>query len=371
MNRFTEKSWRLGLAAILLAVGVPLLAAEGALRLLPVHSGLMSEPVDEANPVFRFKPNRDFLFSRDWNFAIVNRGHVNNAGFVNDQDYAREGPRPLLAVIGDSYVEAVMVPYAETVHGRLAAAARGHGRVYSFGASGAPLSQYLVWARFARETYAVDRLAVVVVGNDFDESLRETRNAPGLHQYALEGNELVLRRTDFRPSPFRGLVYASALARYLVFNLRIQDTLGRLPGIIRAARADQAFVGNVAAAADARRLALSETAVMAFFRDLPAYSGLAPDRVLFVLDGIRDPDGDPGGTSYFSRMRRFFMAEAARRGYRVIDMDESFHPAARANPAVRFSWPVDGHWNGLAHGMAAETVVRSGAFPELFGRPAP
>ena len=65
-------------------------------------------------------------------------------------------------------------------------------------------------------------------------------------------------------------------------------------------------------------------------------------------------------------MRRFFLAEAARRGYRTVDMDENFHPAARDNPSLRFEWPMDGHWNGLAHGLAAEAVVRSGAFPELF-----
>ncbi len=366
MNRFTEKLWRLRLAAAVLAIGVPLLAGEVASRFLPVDSGLWAQPVNEANPVFHFHPNRDYLFSRDWNFAIANRGRVNNAGFVNDQDYAREGPRPLLAVIGDSYVEAAMVPFAETVHGRLARAAQGRGRVYSFGASGAPLSQYLVWARFARETYAADRLVIVVVGNDFDESLLETRVAPGLHQYVPEGDELVLGRTDYRPSALRPLVRVSALARYLVFNLRIQDTLGRLPSFIRSARAGPAYVGNVAAAADPRRLALSEKAVLAFFRDLPAHSGLAPEQVLFVVDGTRYLGADDVGASYFSRMRRFFLAEAAGRGYRTVDMDESFHPAARENPSVRFNWPTDGHWNGLAHGMAAEAVMRSGAFPELF-----
>ena len=45
-------------------------------------------------------------------------------------------------------------PHAETLQGRLAADVEGRGRVYSFAASGAPLSQYLVWAEYAREHYA-------------------------------------------------------------------------------------------------------------------------------------------------------------------------------------------------------------------------
>ena len=366
MNRSSKISWRIGLAAAVLVVGIPLLAAEGVLRLLPVNNGLWAAPVDETNPVFRFESDRDFVFSRDWNLAIVNSGRVNNAGFVNDQDYTREGPRPLLSVIGDSYVEARMIPFAETMHGRLARAAQGRGRVYSFGVSGAPLSQYLVWARFARERYAADRLAVIVVGNDFDESLLETRVGHGFHQYVPEGDGLVLRRSDYLPPWVRPLLRVSALARYLAFNLRIQDALDRFPAIVRPARANQTYVGNVAAAADGRRLALSEQAVLAFFRDLPIHSGLAPEHVLFVVDGTRYPSADPAGTSYFSRMRRFFMAEAARRGHRVVDMDENFHPAARDNPSARFEWPMDSHWNGLAHGLAAEAVMGSGAFPELF-----
>jgi len=44
----------------------------------------------------------------------------NNAGFVDDQDYNASYEQPLLAIVGDSYVEAAMVSYVETLHGRLA-----------------------------------------------------------------------------------------------------------------------------------------------------------------------------------------------------------------------------------------------------------
>ena len=68
-------------------------------------------PVDAADPVLHFTPNRPFTNSLGWNFHNVVHGRVNNAGFVNDQDYVRDGP-PLIAVIGDSFIEAQMVPYA-------------------------------------------------------------------------------------------------------------------------------------------------------------------------------------------------------------------------------------------------------------------
>jgi hypothetical protein len=90
-------------------------------------------PVTAADPVLHFTPNRPFTNSLGWNLHNVVRGRVNNAGFVNDQDYARDGP-PLIAVIGDSFIEAQMVPYAETCRGGSRPRSQDKFRVYSFAA---------------------------------------------------------------------------------------------------------------------------------------------------------------------------------------------------------------------------------------------
>jgi hypothetical protein len=168
--------------AFALSTVATLVVAEIALWFLPVESSLRTVAVDDRNPVFHARPNLRFSFSRGWDFKIPNEGRTNNAGFVNDQDYAADGPRPLIAVVGDSYIEAKMVRFAETVQGRLAAALGSRGRVYSFAFSGAPLSQYVVWARHAKEAYrpdGPDGLVVAVVDNDFDESLAATAGGRG------------------------------------------------------------------------------------------------------------------------------------------------------------------------------------------------
>ena len=160
--------------SLLLFVGSTLLwlaLAEGICRLLPVHTGYEVQPVDVANPIVRFHPNRDFLFSRGPFLTNVNRGHVNNYGFVNDQDYESGDKRPLLAVIGDSYIEAGMVPYPLTLQGRLAGRQNGNRRVYSFGSSGSSLLDYLYYAIYARQQFGAEWLVINVVGNDFDEML--------------------------------------------------------------------------------------------------------------------------------------------------------------------------------------------------------
>jgi len=357
------------LAAIGIGVGVPLLAAELVLRFLPVQTSLRTVAVNADNPVFHFTPKRPYTYSRGWSFDLVNRGRVNDAGYVNDQDYRADMRTPLLAVIGDSYVEALMVPYARTLQGRLAKRTAGGARVYSFAASGAPLSQYLVWAQHARRTYRNGALVIVVVGNDFDESLAMYKTGPGFHHYWGDAQAgLQLRRVDFTPNPLGRLVVATSLGSYLVFNLQIgarfREVIGRLEIPFARARAGTpSHVGNTEAKAPEKRLVESVAAVAAFFRDLPTFAGLPPNRVLFVVDGLRYPPADAAAAraaeaSYFSIMRRHFIAEAVARGYEAIDADRYFFDHFRRHGRP-FEWPTDGHWNSLAHGIMAEAVAES------------
>lgn len=360
--------------AILLGTAVPLAMAEVALRFMPVNEGMLSQPVNASSPVFRFAPNRDFTWSRGWDFHMVNHAHVNNAGYVNDQDYAADDPRPLMAVVGDSYVEAVMVPYPQTFHARLAAAAAPRARVYTLGASGAPLSQYLAWAKEARERWKARALTVVVIANDFDESLARYKTGPGFHHYVENGDgSLSLRRYDYQPALLRKVVERSHLAKYLLFNVQAHEhvrwLIALLPDFIRPARAD-VFIGNTSADAGAERVALSQAAVRAFLKDLVAHAGWPPQDVLFVVDGIRYPSGAASlAASYFGKMREFFMAEARKGGFEVLDLDPRFFARHAASP-VRFEFPTDGHWNPLAHAIVAEAVAESALFRGLPGRAA-
>ena len=149
---------------------VALAALELALHFLPVPSPMRSRPVSAEDPVYRLMPDRQLVNSMSWDFSNAITRRVNNEGFVNDQDYDPEDPRPLLAIIGDSYVEAKYLPFEETIDSRLAAAAGTPRRVYSLGFSGGPLSPYLVWADHARQRFRPGTMLFVIIGNDFDES---------------------------------------------------------------------------------------------------------------------------------------------------------------------------------------------------------
>lgn len=346
--------------ANLIGLTLVLALAEIVLRFLPVMSAMQPLPVTAGSPIYHYLPNRKFVFSRDWDLAMVNRGRVNNAGFINDQDYRRDDQQPLLSIVGDSFIEAFMIPYRDTVQGRLARALETRARVYSFAASGAPLSQYLIWARLAARQYGAQALIINVVGNDFDESHISYVQAPGFWVYVPDANgRLRMQLLELHRGPLRSLLLHSNFARYLFINLHLKEHMNLQWLRARFGGEQVPVAGYTSAIADPARINDSLAAIDAFFRDLPDYTGLPPDRIIFTTDGFRYPDAaEAGRGTYFDQMRRAFHERALKLGYEVIDVDPLFFSDFRQF-GERFEYPRDGHWNSRAHRIVAEAILSS------------
>jgi len=355
--------------AIVIGLAAPLIAAEIVLRFLPVSSALRTEPVDAAHPVGHFEPNRDFVHSTGWSLERPLRGHVNNEGFVNAQDYDKTDTRPLLAVVGDSYIQAVMVPFDQTLEARLAATVGPKGRVYSFAQSGAPLSQYLVWAEYAARTYKAAGVVITVVDNDFDESLLKYKRMPSQHYFAETADDrLELRLVEFHPSWIRNFASQFALVRYFMLNVNVLALLDRLRyGSLPPNNYHHASPADI----PAELLVDSYRGIDEFLAELPARTGLPPERLLLAVDAVRDNiyagDGSEHN-AYFTLMRDRLLSEAATGGFETIDLNPIFSADWRANHR-RFDYPDDGHWDGYGHGIVAGAVTKSRLIATLFGTP--
>lgn len=373
MNK--KKYFLFAFVTVSFSVAAFLILAEIVLRFLPVSEGLRTRAVTAEQPLALFEPDDDLLWSRDWNFSIVNRQRVNRQGFANRYDYDAPAATPVLAVVGDSFIQASMVPFDETLHGRLEHEARethgGRFRVYSFAAAGAPLSQYLAYARHAQDHYNVKGMIFTIIGNDFDESLPRYRYERRFHQFRDNGDgdyELAPPR-GHADSTLRNLARHSALVRYLYLNVELSGVWRELRRLTARDADAQAFVGNTSSDMSDERLADSRDAVDAFLRLLPDYSGLPAQNVAFVVDSPRrELYGlerlDDLGDSYFKVMREYFMQQARERGYEVIDMAPEFFERHR-KAGVVFEFPTDGHWNGEGHRAAFDSVVRSRVFGQV------
>jgi hypothetical protein len=202
-----------------------------------------------------------------------------------------------------------MVPYRETVQGRLAEHVDSQGRVYSFAASGAGLSQYLVWAEYAKVTYKPDMFVFLNISNDFAESLYHMGRSPGFHHFERQPDgKAELRRIDYEPTFFRRLVRHSALAMYLITNVKVESALSLS---LQSFGSDtKRWAANISRDGTEQEYLDYQWAVRMFLDRLPPATGLPAGQIVIATDGLRETVYDPGTKSeltdsVWGRMRNY------------------------------------------------------------------
>lgn len=356
----------------LIMLATPFLLLEVVFRLLPTSYPPSMEPVSSALEVPRFVPDREFTYSKDWDFSIRTRKRANNMGFINLYDYDPQAETPLLMVIGDSFVQANEVDKGKSAAEVLHREVEPEGRVYSIGFSGAPLSQYLVQANYAVNKFQPGGIVFVIIANDFDESLIEYKAAPQFHYFEERDGELILELVEYAPSPVRQLLRRSAFLRYLVLNVNFQSRLRQL----RDRSVDVApedYVGSVDAAAGRERFEDAQRAVDEFLSRVSGVTFQDKSRVLFVMDGVRPDLYAPGGIAgqednYDVAVFRYFAERAQEEGYSVVDMGPRFSERHRRDGST-FEFPTDLHWNELGNQMVADAIAETDLFKSVFSRP--
>jgi len=385
----------LRLASIIVGLLLPLILLELGFQLLPATSGPWIDVVTAEQPIARFQANRDFTWSMLPSMEHVRHGHINNAGFIAATDYVpathrRPDAPPVVAVIGDSFVEALMAPLGATFVSRLSSRIGQRGEVYGFGISGAPLSQYLAWADNARRQYRPELLIVSVVSNDFDESILDYKLASdagssrGFQYFVPDGDRLALSLIENRPSLGRRLARSSALIRYFYMNagLRLDASLLARLGLTHS---ENPLSAPALSAVERRirhqfptqelsplpeREPLTRRAVDAFLAELPARAGLPPARIILTVDALCIALIDPTlaqatRQSLFGRMRSYLMAEAHAAGFTVVDLDAPMRAfVGETGQPVEYS--DDYHWNEHGHRIVADAIAATAPFRKLF-----
>ena len=141
---------------------------EVVFRVLPTTTPVNLQSVTSEEDILRFESDQTAVFSLGANFYKTVKKKTNNAGFYSSFDYEKTKPLQVM-IIGDSYVEAAQIANSDTV-GEVLRAKGNQKEIYQMGVSGVPLSQYIKMA-YANDNYEPDRFVIVIVGNDFDESL--------------------------------------------------------------------------------------------------------------------------------------------------------------------------------------------------------
>jgi len=159
------------------------------------------------------------------------RYKINSEGWNANREYSEsKSGKKRIAIIGDSFVEALQVDadksLAEVLENDLVRNTKDI-EVYRFGVSGAALSQYLQMMRYVKSKYKPDIVVVIVVDNDFLESIYGFGNSEGDFMQFDKRNsawiEIPPMPYAYRPDPRKMFLKRSAIVRYFSLNLGLKE----------------------------------------------------------------------------------------------------------------------------------------------------
>jgi len=280
------------------------------------------------------------------------RWRINNAGWNSEIDYLAktERTKPLVAIIGDSFVEGFHVDVDENVAALLQQHFGDEVDVYGFGMSGASLSQYLHMSRYVKRHFDPDVMVVVVIHNDLDESVRELHAQSHMLQVSAADSTFVeVRPSPYHPNRTRRFLGRSAFIRYMTLNLK-------LPQLIRGLGRgdDTAYRSNVDVDAVSGERKLIEGATRFLVERLRAE--IQPANLLVVMDALRaDIYYGSVAESDIAWMNDLMRSACEELGVDYVDLTADF---ARyfAETGERFNTEIDFHWNEVGHREAAAVI---------------
>lgn len=289
---------------------------------------------------------------------------VNSDGWLSDEEYIRGVGDPVIAVIGDSYIEAKQVNSGESYPHLLNEMFGDSMVVYGFGMAGTPLSHYLHMARYAQHNFDPDVFVINLIHNDFSESLSSyANNAYGSWYWTMEqqGDSFVMQRPRDIDGLRRGDVLInkdnnywlknSATFRYLEYNVKLGGKIF-LKQIFK--RKKVKHEENI----DVRQDLVKQNAirrvsahvVRQFKKEFPN------KRIIFVMDGVRNAiyrgDIEKSSAIWLNTL----MAEiCSDQDFEFIDLTKPFQKDYEQNH-IRFEFKTDAHWNAYTHRLVADTL---------------
>lgn len=331
-----------------LGIGVGALVAlvilEGVFRFLPVSSGARMAETDQVKMFARYLPRQHYTYSLGWALLNARGGMTNDQGFTNSPDFSGQGG---VLIVGDSFIESLMLEFPETVQGRLAMALGGN--VFAAGASGNGLADSLKLAEFYLPLLRPRALVIFVKHSE----LTALASPPtrGHNGFVEEGGAVAVRHTVYKESPLKQVIQKSALARYMYFNLKFPDWLSK------AVRAGSSVESSAVTVAPARK----EKILNYYFSELQKLADSAHVQVLFLVDGDREAiySGQLNQKALRNMGdRELFLREAPSYGHKVVNLQPVFERHWTQRRERMDYLPADGHWNPLAHNLAAAELLK-------------
>jgi hypothetical protein len=311
---------------------------------------------DPEDQILRFSTNdeRDGVFTIGTMAQQRARWRINNMGWNSAIDFVPVKHTPRIVIIGDSYVEALQVNVEDSIAGQLRRMVSPQIEVYSFGISGASLSQYVQIARYARSHFEPDLVVINVVHNDFDESLCSVKRQAGM--LCLDDDGPDIREAPIVPyqsnKAFR-LVRRSSVIRFFIANLKVTERMHELFAPKAPHERYNANVDTERVASQRRRISKVTDYVLS---TLKREMGGIP--VMFLIDAPRrDIYAGTLRESSVAWLNEHLKNQCEKFQFRFIDLTNEFSRIFEVT-RIPFESEFDWHWNERGHLAAAFEVYR-------------
>ena len=318
-------------------------------RVLPTSDSLPIMPVNAEKPILKYPTNIEITRQTGFNFQHVNTKRFNNYGYASDKDFQEKAiqTKPVISVIGDSFVEALQVKNKDAFHAILDENLESYD-IYPIGVSGSPLSQYLAFAKYAAERFDPKLYVFLIISNDFDQSFYRIKRYPGFHYFdELNGLKLV----NYEPSFIKSIARRSAFLRYVVIDLQGIVQLKRIFGL-EAITVDLSNKSK-------EFLELGRLANEKFLRGITELS--LNSNVIILLDGDRKAIYSGLGKRDPNRPVNILFDELAMSAkiisnVDIIDLHDVFKGDYVSNNK-RFDYVYDEHWNEHGHAVVSRVLT--------------
>jgi lysophospholipase L1-like esterase len=253
-----------------------------------------------------------------------------------------------IAIIGDSYVEGLQVPYDRSLAEELEKdLGSQRTETLRFGISGAPLSQYLYMLEKEVLSYSPDCVIIVLIHNDFDESFlfKKGRYTSSFMKVKLDQGKVT---AEIPPQKYvetwKDALRQTAFFRYFYFREHMRfDFFSETPS-------KNPITSNSSSANEI------QIVTEYLFRRIQSTCKNKNIPLLMVMDGIRKPieqNKEPDPSQLF--LNKISSQIAQQNNIPFIDLQSSFKKDWNEYH-IPFGFSTDDHWNERTHALVAREI---------------
>ena len=323
-----------------------LIPIELVLRFLPVMYPTELTAGIGVGEAAKHQPGSKFVYSRDWDLLNWRTGSIGPEGFHGHCRLPSDS-QASIHITGDSYTEAIMLEPADSLGNQLQLKMPDEA-VCAAGMSGAAASEFLSQRDELFRLSKAHTWVIVLSRSDFIESFS---GRDGLARFSTMANSSELVGRSYAPPRALDTLFASALFRYVNYNLNAKVTFERFWCVLSLKRC----AGSSTQITGEERISpMEEIAVAKFIDGIDRRAKPNGVRVIVLCNDTQKYKGE--------RVEDFkfwsdTMARLQQHGYSAIRVSELLNEASCARaPCFLFR---DGHWSANGHRIIAERLFLS------------